>query len=185
MSTPYFETLLISYDALTSYSPIGKNVSEEKVYGFANIVQTLEIQPMLGSLLYDELIEQINTETLTPENKALLVNLAPWFSLATFYKAIRSLAYDVCEKGITKNHSENSEALNHTEIAEWRNDIMGEMNHAREMFIDYMCGCRDLYPTWMPSKDVCKCREKDPDHSTKGLIYFPNKKKNCGCGCGN
>lgn len=180
------EILLISEEALKLYSPISANVDQNKVYPFVLLAQQLNLSQILGEALLEELQEQIAGESITQANKALLVKIAPFLALQSTFLALRSLSYTITEKGTTKEKSENSESISRTELADWKMELMGMVEEAKWLLIDFLCSCRETYPLWAPSTDVeCLCKKKDNDHSNTGLIYFPKKKKNCGCGCGN
>jgi hypothetical protein len=56
-------------------------------------------------------------------NKALVIKIAMPLSLWTEFLAARALAYTITEKGITKEHSENSEALQRLELGDYINSI--------------------------------------------------------------
>lgn len=179
------EILLISEEALKLYSPIGRNISQDKVFPFVLLAQQLSLQPILGQALYEELQEQVASEDITPSNKALLLKIAPYLALQSTFLALRSLSYTLTEKGATKEKSENSEALNEKEIGQWKLDVMGLVDDAKRLLIDFLCMCRENYPLWAPSTEIeCLCKKRNVEHGTDGLIYFPKKKKTDGCGCG-
>lgn len=175
------EILLISEEMLKLYSPMGRNVDAGKVLPFVVIAQTLDLQPVLGQDLTQELQEQVASGEITPANKALLLKLAPYLALDSTFLALRSLAYSVGEKGITKESSDNSDALGSKELGEWKTELMALKEQARDMLLDYLCGCSEAYPTWRPS-DPCLCkRRKGREDGITSLVYLP--KRGCSCGC--
>lgn len=178
--------LLISEELLKLYSPLSKNVSVDKVYPFLHLAQEYFLEDILGRPLLEELQEQVDKDELTPENKALILKIAPVLANYATYLAMRRLTYTVTEKSITKEKSDNSEALNSTELGEFILNLKQICEMHQEVLIKYLCNCADLYPLWRPSSYICDCSKYLPtDGSTevnkKYTIYFPNKVKKDGC----
>lgn len=184
------ETLLISEELLKLYSPISKNVGIDRIFPFIHLAQPYYIQPILGKPLMEELQEQIEEDNLTPENKALVLKIAMPLAMWTAYLAVRGLGYSFTQKGVTKEDSENSKALDEKEMGQYILSLKNQAEMAQELLIAYLCGCRELYPKWRPLVE-CHCNkyeegEGDNHRIFKDLVFFPNKPKNdCGCGCNN
>ena len=181
------ETLLISEELLKLYSPISKNVGVDRIFPFIHLAQPYYIQPILGKPLMEELQEQIDTDTLTTENKALILKIAMPLAMWTTYLAVRGLGYSFTQKGVTKEASENSQSLNEKEMAEYILSLKNEAEMAQELLISYLCNCKELYSLWKPSVE-CNCSKYMPTDGTnkvdyKTLIYFPNKPNGCDCSC--
>ena len=180
-------TVLISEELLKLYSPLSKNIGVDKVIPFVILAQDFYIAPILGNPLLVNLQDEVDGGTLTEENKALVIKIAAPLSLYATYLAMRSVAYTISEKGLTKEKSDNSEALSADEIGDFRLDLKNQAEMAEKLLIKYLCSCQDLYPLWRPEND-CECAKYDDgDGSSKKVkddfqIYLPNK-LNGGCGC--
>lgn len=178
------ETLLISEELLKLYSPISKNVGVDRVFPFVHLAQPYYITPILGRPLTEQLQSQIEEDSLTEENKALILKIAMPLAMWTSYLAVRGLGYSMTQKGVTK---ENSESLNEKEMAEYMLSLKNQAEMAQELLIRYLCKCRTLYPLWMPESD-CNCSKYEEGNGSnerifKNLMYFPNKSNKCGCSC--
>ena len=182
------ETLIISEELLKLYSPISKNVGVDRVYPFVHLAQPYYILPIIGKPLMEELQQQVEDDSLTEENKALILKVAMPLAMWTSYLAVRGLGYSMTQKGVTKEKSENSDSLNEKEMGEYILSLKNQAEMATELLIAYLCGCRDTYPLWKPSVE-CNCSkyeegEGDNHRTFHDLVFFPNKVKNdCGCGC--
>lgn len=178
------EVILINEKLLKLYSNLTRNVGVDKVMPYVTLAQPFYITPVLGDPLTAELQAEIATDTLTDTNKALLLKIAPALALWTDYLALRSLAYTVTEKGLTKEHSENSESVNEKELAEYKLDIKDKAQKATDLLIKYLCKCRDNYPLWQPEDD-CLCNAEEfkgkANNEYDPLIYFPRRKSKCNC----
>lgn len=183
------ETLIISEELLKLYSPISKNVGVDRVYPFVHLAQPYYILPVLGKPLMEELQQQVEDNTLTEANKALILKIAMPLAMWTSYLAVRGLGYSMTQKGLTKEHSENSESLDHTEMGEYILSLKNQAEMAQELLVAYLCGCKDLYPLWKPQLE-CNCNKYEPGEGSNertfhDLVYFPNKIKKSCCGCDN
>lgn len=182
------ETLLISEELLKLYSPISKNVGVDRIFPFVHLAQPYYIVPILGQPLTEELQEQIEEDTLTEENKALILKIAMPLAMWTSYLSTRGLAYSFTQKGISKEKSENSEPIAEKELGEYILSLKNQAEMATELLIAYLCNCQELYPLWKPSAN-CNCSkyvggEGENSIQYKDLIYFPNNSKPS-CGCAN
>lgn len=181
------ETIIINQELLKLHSGLSKNLPIDKVFPFCILAQNFYIEPILGLPLLEELQQQIEDDDLTPENKALIIKVAPCLALYTEYLAIRSLAYSVTAKSITKEKSENSEPISEKELGELILDIKNRASMAEELLIKYLCRCKELYSLWRPDKP-CLCDKFNPTdgdnhRNFRNEIYFPNKVKDSCCGC--
>ena len=180
------EILLINEENFKLYSQVSKNVGIDKCYSFLQLAQSFHIEPILGTALLEELQEQIADNEITELNKALLIKIAPALAAFTDFIAARGLAYTITQKGITREHSENSESLNKEELGYYIGGLREIADKQTEILIKYLCRCQDSYPLWRPEDD-CLCNKyAETTGSTKkdymNVIYFPNKPhKDCGC----
>lgn len=175
-------TYIISEKLLKENGNLSRNVGVDRILPYLLLAQEYYFEPVLGTPLMTELKIQISTDTLTEENKALILKIAPALALYTDYLAVRSMAYQVNEKGVTKSSSENSEPVNEKELSYLIHQYRENADMSMELLLRYLCRCRDQYPLWRPEKD-CDCARylnesngnADPD---KGyLIYFPSGKR--------
>lgn len=187
MAKKLSETLLIDEYNLKLWSPISKNLSVDRIFPFVSLAQEFYLSDVLGLPLKEELQHQVEEDNLTPENKALMIKIFPVLGFWTSYLALRSIAYTSSQKSLVKEHSENSEALNEKELAEYLIQLKNNAEQFTEILIRYLCHCKDLYPLWRPSKPcLCDKYEEGEGSNEKtyhNLIYFPNKVKKSCCGC--
>lgn len=183
------EVYLINEELLKQFSNMSRNVGIDKILPYINLSQPFYITPILGEPLVEELQEEIETNTLTELNKALILKIAPALALWTDFLSARSLAYTITAKGITREHSENSESLSKEEIGYYIGSIRESAEQATELLIKYLCKCRDNYPRWKPEKD-CQCSKYIPEsegsaeNHFKSVIYFPSGRPNKCNKCG-
>jgi hypothetical protein len=185
MSKKLVPVYLISEELFKLYSNVSRNVGVDRVIPYLNLSQPFYIVPVLGKPLFDELISQIQEQSLTAANKALILEIAPALALWTDYLAVRGMAYSFTEKGLTKEKSENSESLNDRELANYRLDIQNQAEMATELLIKYLCQCHGNYPLWRPH-NPCLCKKYIPKKGSAEIkfntqIYLPELNKRCQC----
>ena len=66
---------LINNKYLKEYSPIPLNFNLDEVNNYIGIAEDIWVKPLIGDEQYDELIQQIEAETITEENQTLLLAL--------------------------------------------------------------------------------------------------------------
>ena len=181
------ETLIISEELLKLYSPLSKNVDVDKIYPYLHLAQPYFVEPILGDALLTELQHQIEEDELTPENKALILKVSPVLAYYATYLAMRSLTYSITEKGLTLEHSENSQTIDRSSLGDYILDIKNQAEMYAEILIKYLCRCALTYPLWRPEED-CHCekynfKDGSAEAEKKFTVYFPNKKKGTCDGC--
>lgn len=179
------ETLIISEELLKLYSPLSKNVDVDKIYPYLHLAQPYYVEPILGDALLTELQQQVEMDELTPENKALVLKVAPVLAYYATYLAMRSLTYSITEKGITKETSENSSSIDRSELGDYLLSIKQQAEMYADILIKYLCRCALTYPLWRPSTD-CHCEkwietDGSAEAEKKFVIFFPDKAKKNGC----
>lgn len=169
-------TAIISKELLDIYSPIPLNMEEDKILPFILEGQNY-ISEIIGKDLVEELQDEISNNLVSEDNQSLILEIAPALSMMTCYYALPCLAYQVNQKGITKENSDNSTPIDIKELSFLREDIKIRGDKACERLLDFLCSCSDLYPLF--DKSRCSCENKN---KMETLIYFPKtSKRNCNC----
>ena len=175
-------TYIISEKLLKEYGNMSRNVGVDKVLPYLLLAQEYYFEPVLGVPLLTELKIQVSTDTLTEANKALILKIAPALALYTDYLAVRSMAYQINEKGVTKSSSENSDSVNEKELSFLIHQYRENADMAMELLLRYLCRCRDQYPLFRPEKE-CDCAKYtsestgDADPNQLYQIYFLSGKR--------
>ena len=178
MANKKVENIIIDAELLKLYSPVPLNLEEVKLYPFLISAQN-NIRELIGNALVDELLFEIENDTLTQYNQALLIKIAPVLSAYTCYYALPSLAFQINQKGITKEKSDNSENVELKELNYLRLDIENQAERAAQELLRFLCDCSENYPLFDIS--LCPCKSSAINKLTYE-IYFPNQKKG-GCCC--
>lgn len=147
---------LMNKEYLAEYSLFPKNYNYDELTNFLKLAEMLHIVPILGTELYEELLDQVNKNEVTPENASLLLKIYPFLGAAVFEVAVPAVAIHVSEVGLTLGKSENSDSASVEHINYLTNYIKSSMVPLKQQLIDFLNEHSDLYPLY---KDIdCSCK---------------------------
>lgn len=154
------DTTFLTVDYLKEIAPISANVAPEILQPFIPIAEAMWINDkILGTALTTQLKSELENQTLSGDNYTLvysyIVPTSAWYS---YYEASVFMIYRAENKGITKKYSDNSQALDRQEFANYRQSIQDKANYYRNRLIDYLNDNRLLYPNYRP-ENFCSPRK--------------------------
>lgn len=172
---------LINEKLFKQYSPVTANTDITEFVPYIGIAQELHIAPVLGEPLMTELKAQIASNSLTADNSALIVKIAPALSFYAVYQALPFHWATIVNKGITIRESENSKGVDINDIAQLRRWIKDDAETLVVQLTEYLCRCRASYPLWRPAGDCCRevINEGSTGKNFDSGFYFPSGKKSC------
>lgn len=172
---------LINEELFKQYSPVTSNTDITEFVPYIGIAQELHIEPVLGEPLMSELKEQIADNSLTPDNSALILKIAPALSFYAVYQALPFHWATIVNKGITIRESENSKGVNINDIAQLRRWIKDDAQILATQLTTFLCRCRASYPLWRPAGNCCEgvINEGSAGKDFDSGFHFPKKKKGC------
>ena len=172
MADIYLNPTLIDFSYFAAYSPVPTNFNWEDIRPFVSIAEEVWVVDIIGRKLYNELLEQVATNTLTGENSTLLLKIYPYLSMAIIHEAMPFLAYSITEKGITKGKSDNSDSISNTELNNVQNHIRTQLEVLKKMLKNFLNENSDCYPLYQ-SDDAC-CSNVDIDDCGAFALFLWN-----------
>ena len=145
---------------LAEYSLFPKNYNYDEITNFLKLAEMLHIVPVVGQALYEELLDQVNKNEVTPANASLLLKIYPFLGAAVFEVAVPAVAIHVSEVGLTLGKSENSESASVEHINYLTNYIKSSMVPLKQQLIDFLNEHSDLYPLYNKPTSVCSDQTK-------------------------
>lgn len=167
------EQVLINKEYLKEYSPIPLNYNMDEVLPYTKIAELLWIKPILGELLYDELIEQVASGEITDANSTLLLKVYPAEAIGVVYEALPFVWSHISEVGITKGKSDNSDSINLTEVDYITKHLKAQLQARLDDLKDFLKSHYESYPLWVVTDDCCK----KPEGSPFQQLYTTRRKK--------
>lgn len=153
MNEIYILPTLINEDYLKAYSPIPLNYNFEDIRPFISVSEEIWIIPILGKALYDELIEQVSKNEITPENSTLLVKVYQLEAIATLYEALPFIKSHISEVGITNGKSDNSDSISSIDFANLKNHLLTQIEVLKKMLKKFLEDNKECYPLYV--SDSC------------------------------
>lgn len=141
---------------LKEYSLIPQSYNVKEIWNFVPLTEQLHIVPIIGKELYNELLDQVENNTVSPENASLLLEIYPFEGLALMEVCMPYLAMHISEVGLTLGKSENSESASIDHINYLTNYVRSQMEPLKSKLISFLKNNKDLYPLY---KDIdCTCK---------------------------
>lgn len=163
MNEIYILPTLINESYLKAYSPIPLNFNYEDIRPFISVAEEIWVIPIIGRALYDELIEQVSKNEITPENSTLLVKIYQLEAIAVLYEALPFVKSHISEVGITNGKSENSESISSTDFANLKNHLLTQIEVLKKMLKKFLETNKECYPSYV--SDICTCEGDSTDIS--------------------
>lgn len=147
---------LFNEEYLKEYSLLPTNFNTKEVWNFIPLTEQLHIVPVIGQALYEELLDQVEKNEVTPANASLLLEIYPFEGLALMEVCMPYLAIHVSEVGLTLGKSENSESVGIDHINYLTNYVRSQMEPLKNKLISFLKNNKDLYPLYKDKDYNCK-----------------------------
>ena len=106
---PTNSTLFITIDYLRDNTVINGNVDSELLEPFIVAAQNVRIESIIGTGLFNDIITNINAETITGNNKILLDDyIQPCLIQWVVYEALPFINYKLTNKAVSTKQSDDS-----------------------------------------------------------------------------
>jgi hypothetical protein len=177
--------LIISENYLKEYSIINNNADMKVITPTIQLVQDIYIHPILGSDLYDEIITQINSNTVTSLNQTLLdsyvIPCMLWYVLCECTPVFK---YRYMNKGVMVKNSENSTPADLNEIQflmdKWKNNA----EVYAERITKYLRKNASSYPEYTSNPDYDDIKPNKSNYET-GIYLDDSSDDDCNIIIGN
>lgn len=150
--------IIINEAYFKAYSPVPKNYNWEEIKPFIHTAEKIWLEPILGTPLYEELLEQVNKNEVTPENSTLLLQIYPYLSMCAVYESLPFIIFHVSEVGITKGKSDNSDSLSSKDTNYINSHIKAQIEVCKTLLKKFLNEHSDTYPLYRPD-DCGSCSE--------------------------
>jgi len=148
--------LFISENKLKENSFINENVDDKLLRTTIIQVQDMQIHPILGTGLYNEIKAQITANTVTNANRDLLQDyiqpVVIWWVMAD---GTIPLTYKFMNKSVVKKNSENSQSADLEELITVANNFKNKAEFYTKRLIKFLESNDTIYPLYLnPGNDV-------------------------------
>lgn len=147
------KALLISQQDLEVNCNLSQSVYSNEVDTRTQLMQLKYIKPLLGKDLYNELLEQIEGNSLTVLNESLIEEIKPALSWLVYSDLVPDTNVKNTASGMTKSVGESFELASNSELASISKRAFGNWQVYERNLIEYLQDNKDSYPLW--DDDTC------------------------------
>lgn len=148
---------LINAEYLKSYSMFPKNYDLTDIENFVPIAEQIHILPILGTALYEELLEQVDSNSLTDENSTLLLEIYKVEGIAVLYESLPFVWSHISQVGITKGKSDNSDSIENKDLAYLNTHIKAQLDYAKKYLREWLDEYQINFPLYKKEDNDCSC----------------------------
>ncbi len=132
--------LFIDDNYLKSYSPLGKSIDAEDLYPFVEQSQDVYIQDVLGTPLYNDLVNKLYTGITYSTIERELVDLcSKGLAYWTVYMALPHLYLKIRNAGVVKQSSEYTQNTDLSELKYLREEMKNLAEFWQVRVVNYIC----------------------------------------------
>lgn len=131
----------ISERYLKDNTPMGDNVDIKDIYPFAKTAEDIYIQEIIGTPLFNRLVESLNAspKNTTDNETTLLLIIRDALKWYTLYDATPFFWIKFRNIGIVKQNGDNLETVSDKEMDKVRNEFMNKAKFYSNRLVDYLC----------------------------------------------
>ena len=130
--------MIINQTYLKKYSPIPLNYNLAEVMNYVGVAEKIWVIPLIGYDLFEEIDEQVKTNTVSETNATLLTEGGLWqyLAFATVYESLPVIWAHISEVGITMTqHIRNQVEVLKDQLKKWI------CEHAESFPLADVCAC--------------------------------------------
>ena len=149
---------LITEEYFKTYSPIPDNYNIKEIKPYFHVAEKLWIEPIIGMPLYEELLDEVEKNEVTPENATLLLNIYPLLAFAITYESLPFVGYHLSQVGITKGKSEISEPVSINDVNYISTQLRNQCETMKKLLKKFLDENAEHYPLYYADNNAeCNC----------------------------
>lgn len=163
--------MIINEKYMKQFSPIPLNYNMAEVKNYIPVAEKIWVIPLIGSDLFEEIDEQVKTNTVSETNATLLTEGGLWqyLAFATVFEALPMIWSHISEVGVTKGKSDNSDSLDLKDMTWVTQHLRNQVEVLKDQLKKWICEHQDSFPL----ADVCACNcSSCCNHDAK--LNYPN-----------
>ena len=168
------DILLVDQTDFDTYTNHSKNIDVQQYRSSILVAQSVWIEPCLGTALYQELMTQKDTNTLTPDNITLLGYIAPTIVHYATYDIIPVFYARFENKGITTNNEQTQSSVDMAYLKWLRGEEQIKGDQYKTRLVKFLEDNAALYPLYT-STSSCGC-DNDCKPRNQGIHFYKSKK---------
>ncbi len=153
------KVLFLSVDYLRDNTVINGNVDSEILEPFILLAQNVHIETIVGTKLYNNIIDEIIADNLSADNQDLLDNyLQPALLQWSLYESLPFINYKLTNKAISTKNSDNSDAVELDELHYLRTTVRDVAEYMSERATKFLKTNESTYPLYLLNSECDEIR---------------------------
>lgn len=153
------KVLFLSVDYLRDNTVINGNVDSEILEPFILLAQNVHIETIVGTKLYNNIIDEIIADNLSADNQDLLDNyLQPALLQWSLYESLPFINYKLTNKAISTKNSDNSDAVELDELHYLRTTVRDVAEYMSERATKFLKTNESTYPLYLLNTECDEIR---------------------------
>jgi hypothetical protein len=165
------DVLLIDKDTIFKYTQLQGNFDVDKITPFVKVAQDIEVQGILGTVLYRKILTDVKNDTLTGNYLELVEKyIQPLLIHYGMADLLQFHGYEVSNAGIVRNTPENTQLPDKNEIdsiVKRQRDIAESYRVRAVSYLSYYVG---LFPEYTANQFDGQYPSSDPSNYVTFLL---------------
>lgn len=148
-------TLLISPQRIKDTTRIENNVSDKLLKDIILNVQETQLQPIIGTSMYNKLTTGDPNTDLNADEKSLISEyIWPVLRYATLAQLVETGSYKFTSSGVVKSGSSDFKVLEGSDLAKVKREINYDLQHFIQYLVDFIEHNASKFPEYDSNIDV-------------------------------
>lgn len=172
------QILFLNTTYIKNFSTFDLNVDDKLLISSIKFSQDENILPVIGTGLYNSLIDQVRSSTISGDNQTLLETyIQPALASYVIYDVADFLLYKFSNKSIEKQKSDNTEPISLNELNHLKGKLLDKAQVYATRLNNYLIANQDLFPLYTnPGNSFDTIIPNRTDDYSYG-IYTPKRNK--------
>lgn len=161
--------LLVTKDDIYKYSQLNGNVDVDKISPFVKVAQDIEIQDVLGTNLYQKILQGVIDDNLSG-NYLVLLNqyIQPMLIHYAMADFLQFHGYEISNAGILRNAPENTQLPDKNEI----DTIVSRQRKIAETYRHRIVSYLTYYPQYFPEYTSNQASGEYPSSNSNNYVSW-------------
>lgn len=168
--------LLINPQDVEVYCGLSETVYSNDIDIITGEKQISFVRKVLGKALYNQLLDQVENETLSNENIALLTYIKPWLAWQVFASYINRANIHSTASGLVVNVDENYAQPDKDQLANLRSEAYNSAKTREDLTIEFLKENKSDYPLWVDN--TCRKSEQPRTINISKIGGSQNRNRN-------
>ena len=129
---------------------VNENVSSKLIDRVILEAQEMDILPLLGEILYERILDDIDEDSLAGDYKTLVETyVAPVLAYRVYQRLIYSLGFKIAEGNVYRSQSENGAAVTNTDLSMLSRNASKIADNYTDRLVNWLCNRTSAIPEYI------------------------------------